>query len=416
MFTKPHHHYHKKRRHISHFFRYSKDGVITGSADNDPSGIVTYTQVGAATGFSQLWLLLLSLPMLTVVEEMSARVGVVTKKGLNKVIAHHFGKKLGIFAAVVVSICNIATIGADVAAMASIGSIVSGISINILVVALTVFFGYFIIKENYQTLSRFLFLLTPIFLLYVATAIVVNPSWIEVFRNTFIPSGFAGSEYLVLAVALLGTTISPYLLFWQTTEEVEEHKTVPDLKDENKGVFFGMAYSHFIFYFIIVASGAVFFGNHVIIDTAQAAAEALKPLAGDWAFLLFSLGILGAGTIAVPVLASSTGYVVADTLDLQEGVSKPYKKAHGFYGVILASLVVGMVIALSGLNPMQMLIYSQVLNGILMPILLFLLIRVTSNKEIMGEHINSRLANGVGWLTVLVFILFDGALIWSFVS
>lgn len=410
MFKKEKHHYHKKRRHISHFFKYSKDGVITGSADNDPSGIVTYTQVGAATGFAQLWLLLLTLPMLTVVEEISARIGVVTKKGLSHVICDQFGHRIGVLAAVIVMIANTVTIGADIAAMAAVGEILSGVSSVILILVLVLGLAYFILKESYQSISRFLLLLTPVFLLYVGAAILANPDWLAVLRATLIPS-FGGMEYFTLAVALFGTTISPYLLYWQTTEEVEDHKTIADIKEESKGVFFGMAYSHLIFYFVVIAAGAVFFSQGAVIETAEQAALSLKPFVGELAFLFFSIGILGSGLLAVPVLSATTGYVISEAFHLNEGFNKPFKKAHGFYGVIIVSLLIGMGIALCGINPIKMLVYSQVLNGLLMPFLLIFLMIVSNKTEIMGKHTNSLIANIVGWATVAVMIVFDALMI-----
>lgn len=412
----PHRRSAKKRRHLKDYFKISKAGVITGAADNDPSGIVTYTQVGALTRFSQLWLMLLTIPMLIEIEEMSARVGVVTKHGLNSNIKKHFGLKVALSAGLIVLICNIATIGADIAGMAAVSGLLTGISWIYFIIPIALILGYVLVKENFKKVSRFLFLLTPVFFLYVITAFIISPPWREVLRSTFIPQLKFNFTYLMAAVALLGTTISPYLIFWQTTEEVEEKKTVKDLRQESKGVAWGMIFCNLIFYFIILTAGAVLFGHlEGGIKTAAEAASVFRPLAGDLAFLLFSLGILGSGIIAVPVLASSAAYVLADTLGWKEGLDKTLVQAKAFYLVIILALFLGVGLILLGLSPIQMLFYSQVLNGILVPILLILVLRICNSQKIMGPHINSRWDNFIGWGTVLVMSLFSILMFWQII-
>jgi Mn2+/Fe2+ NRAMP family transporter len=400
-------HHHKKRRHIRDYLMMAKDGVITGSADNDPSGIVTYTQVGAATRFSQLWLVLIAIPMLVVVEEMSARVGVVTKKGLNLVIRDQFGRFADLSAMILVIICNTATLGADMAGMAAVLGMLVGIHWTWFLIPVAAIILYFLIRQSYAVVSRLLFLITPIFLVYIVTGFIVNPPWREVVKSTFLPSVNFTPGFLAAAVALLGTTISAYLLFWQTTEEVEDHKTVGDLKEESYGVMAGMLYSSLVFYFIILCGGAVLFGKVKLIETAAQAATALKPLAGNLSYILFSVGILGSGLLAVPVLAMSTAYVVGDTLGWQEGIDKSFHKAKGFYLVMALSLTFGAAMSLFGLKPMLMLFYSQVLQGVLTPLLLILLILVANNSGIMGEHTNPRWSNIIGWITVIVMLSFS---------
>lgn len=407
---------HKRRRHIRDYFHIAKDGIITGAADNDPAGVVTYTQVGATVGFSQLWLMLLSLPLLTAVEEMSARVGVVTKHGLNAIISKYFGYRLALGVALIVVIANVATIGADIAGMAEVMGIFFKINFVYFILPLALILISLLLAENYQKMSRLFFILTPLFLLYVAAGFLTHPDWYQVIINTVVPKLKFDISYLALAVGLLGTTISPYLLFWQTTEEVEDRKTVKDLKDERVGVFWGMFYSHFVFYFIIVAAAAVLFGKIGSIETASQAALALKPVAGELAFFFFALAILISGFLAVPVLAATTAYVTADTFHWKEGLDKKLFQARGFYAVLIGALIFGGLLVGLGVNPVKMLVYSQILNGFLMPILLIILLKVTSNSQIMGKYTNGFWAKLFGWLGVLVFVVLDLLLIWQWIK
>lgn len=402
---------HKKRRSLKHYFYYIKDGVITGSADNDPAGLVTYTQVGALTGYSLLWLMVFTVPMLIVVEEMSARVGVVTKKGLNRVISDQFGKRVAIFAMALVIICNVATLGANLAGMSAVLGLLFGINWIYLLVPLGLFFILFLFKESYSKISRLLFILTPVFLVYVASAILSRPNWAEVVKNTLIPQISPTFIYLISAVALLGTTISAYLLFWQTEEEIEDKKTVSELKEESRGVRLGMIWGNLIFYFIIVAAATTLYGKTGDISTwtPETAAMALRGLGGDLPYILFSIGIVGAGLIAIPVLAMTTGYVVADTMGWKKESVEGAKthKAKGFYIVLSLSIIMGISLSLLGIRPMAMLFYSQVLQGILTPILLIFLVIITNSKAVMGKHTNGIWTNFIGWFTIVVMLGFS---------
>ncbi len=409
-------HQHKKRRHIRDYFVLTKDGVITGAADDDPSGIVTYIQVGALTRFSQLWLIFLTLPMLIVVEEMSARVGVITKKGLNLVIEEHFGRGWAWLAMVVVVICNTATLGADMAGMAAVIELFTGINFLWWLAPIALIILVILVRGGYALVSRVLFMISPILLVYIINVLLTKPDWAVIATATIIPSIKLNATFLSAAVALFGTTISAYLLFWQTNEEIEENKTVDDLKDEAWGVRFGMIFASVVFYFIILAGGIVLYGHVGLnVNTWSAAdiAIALKPLAGKLSYLLFSIGILGSGIVAVPVLALTTAYVVRDTLKWNEGMSDKLSKARGFYLVIGLSLAIGALLSLVGIRPMAMLFYSQVLQGVLTPVLLVFLILTSNNKAIMGRHTNSVWANVVGWATVTAMFGLSLAMFWQ---
>jgi Mn2+/Fe2+ NRAMP family transporter len=405
----------KKRRHIRDYFRLAKNGTITGAADNDPAGIVTYSQVGATTGFSLLWLMVLATPLLAAIEDMSARVGVVTKKSLIRLIDEKFGRKLVIFIAFIVAVCNIATIGADIAGMSEVLGILTNAPWFFFAILIAIFLSFLLIRGNYSIISRFFFLLTPIFLCYVVAALIVKPDLKAVLLGTINPFSGGGLSYWTLAVALLGTTLSPYLIFWQNTEEIEERKGVNDLENESLGVKTGMIYCNLISYFIIIATGAVLFQRGLSINTAQDAALALKPLAGEGAFYLFSTGLLGAGFLAVPILATSSAYIFSDIFHWKEGLDQKIWQARGFYLVLFLSLFLGLILGFLGLSPIKMLVYSQVLDGLLMPILIYFLIKIANNKQIMGQYINKKWVNFFGWLAFLIMLGFDIVLIGKWV-
>lgn len=403
----------RRRRSILDYFWRSRRGIITGAADNDPSGIVTYIQAGAAGGYLLLWLAPLAWPLLVAVEEMSARIGMVVKKGLSQVIRENFGSQWAWLIISIIIICNTITIGADIAAMSEVANILT----NLPIIALTLFFGllfiYVMYKKSYGAISRWLFILTPVFLLYVISAYLLNVDWVIALKNTFVPTiqSFQGN-LAMLAVGFLGTTITPFLLFWETTQEVEEKRNITHLAREKVGVATGMFFTQFITFFIVVAAAAAFAGNNHILQTARDAAMALKPF-GMLAFLLFSLGILGSGLIAIPVLSATTAYAFSENMNWDKGLSKSVPHAKGFYAIILLSILVGIIISLSGYNPIMMLFYSQVLNGILMPILLVLLLVICNSKKIMGQYVNRFWSNFLGILTILINITFIIMMFWK---
>jgi len=408
---------HKRRRSVFDYFRIRKAGIITGSADNDPSGIVTYTQAGAVAGTGLLWTMLAALPFLAVIEEMSARVGVVAKRGLNRVIAEKFGLRWATFAAMIVLICNIATISADLAGMSEVAYLISGVDKVYWVLLFGLVLLWLLLSKGYKIVSRYLLFITPIFLLYIISSFMVDAHWVSALRDTVVPNlQFLTKDKALLAVAIIGTTVSPYLIFWQTTEEIEDHKTVKDLDDETAGTISGMFWCQIITFFIIVSAAAVFFGQNKMIESAYEAAASLRPLAGDSAFLLFSIGILGSGALAIPVLAASTAYTVSDTFKWGGSLEKEQWKAQGFYGIVLLSMVIGTALAASNLNAIYIMVLSQALNGFLIPFLVFFLLRVSNDKKIMGEYTNRFWSNFIGWISFAFFIFFDLVLVWQMID
>jgi len=401
----------KKRRSILHFFWRSKSGVITGAADNDPSAIVTYTQTGAVAGLKLLWMALLAWPLLTVVEEMSARIGVVAKKGINAVIYDNYGKFWAYLVILVLLLVNTITLGADIAAMSDVAMVLTGIPEIIFILIFGGLFFLLLWKKGYQEVSRYLFILTPIFILYILSAFLLPVPWGEAIKNTFLPNlQLFNPSFMLVAVAFLGTTLTPAMIFWETSQEIEDGKTVDTLKRENTNVAFGMFYSQFITFFIIVAAAAAFAGQNHIVTTAREASVALKPL-GNASFILFSLGILGSGLISIPVIAASSGYMFAETFKMNHGLDKKVHEAKGFYLIMIFSLVIGVIIALLRFNPILALLYSQVLAGLLTPILLIFLLLISNSKKIMGNYTNRFWSNFFGIIAILVMIASDVALL-----
>lgn len=396
----------RRRRSILDYFWRSRRGIITGAADNDPAGIVTYIQTGAAGGYQLLWLVPLAWPLLVVIEEMSARIGLITRKGISQIIIENFGLNLAWLVTLIIVVCNTITIGADIAAMADVSKIVTGIPSIIFTLIFGALFIYIMYKNSFATISRFLFIITPVFLLYIISSYLLDINWFQAVRETFLPTfNTINGNLALLALGFMGTTITPFLVFWETTQEIENKQTPEHLKREKAGVIMGMFFTQFITFFIIVSAAAAFLGNNHLLTTAKDAALALKPF-GFWAFLLFSLGILGSGFIAIPVLSSTTAYTFSETMNWKRGLNKSFSHAKGFYWIIFLSIIVGIAISLLGYNPTLMLFYSQVLNGILMPILLIILLIICNSKKILGQYTNRFWSNFLGILTILINISF----------
>jgi NRAMP (natural resistance-associated macrophage protein)-like metal ion transporter len=393
-------------------------GIITGMADDDPAGIATFAVVGASTGFSLLWLVVLTVPMLYSVEEMSARIGIVTRRELQPMIIEHFGRGAGYVCAAIVVICNVATIAADIGGIASGIALLTGLNFRWFVVPIGLLLAYLLLAKGYKTVARILLLITPLFFLYVIDAVLARPDWGTVLSQTFLPHTSLTLTYLLAAVGLLGTTISPYLLYWQTTEEIEADYELPELKEARFDVGVGMLMSNVISYFVIVCTAAVLFPHPALrnVQTAAEAAVALRPLAGEFAFAIFAVGLIVVGLLAVPVLASSTAYVAAETLGKPFGLNQKFRSAPGFYLVIFAALAVGALADFAGLSPVQMLFYSQVLDGLLMPVLLYFLIRLADDPDHMGVHTSQPLVRWIGWATLVVMASFGIVTIYQFAT
>lgn len=387
-------------------------GVITGVADDDPSGIATYAQTGAVFGYSQLWLALFTYPFMVAIQEMCGRIGMVTGKGLAQVLKNHYSKKVLFGAVAVLAITNIVNIGADLGAMSSAIQLVLPFSFNYILIGLTLFTVFtqvFIPYRLYVTILKY-FALT--IFSYVVAAFFIKQDWSMVFFSTIVPHIEWNRTYLLNITAMLGTTISPYLFFWQASEEVEEELLDGKLRAMGKGVpkitktdvaqmrsdtAFGMLISNVVTFFIIItAAGTLGKEGITSITSASQVAASLEPLAGKSASLLFTLGIVGTGLLAIPVLAGSAAYAIAEAFGWKEGLGKTFKEAKGFYTVIILSTLIGVLVNLSSINPIVMLYYAAILNGLLAPILMILILLIANNKKILGKQTNGRLGNTLG--------------------
>jgi len=396
-------------------------GFITGAADDDPSGVATYSQTGAIFGYSQLWLALFSFPFMMVIQQMCGRIGMVTGKGLAGVINEHYSKPVLYFAVSLLVIANTINIGADLGAMATSAQMLLGLPPLFWLIFMT---GVIIVLEvfvTYKTYSKILKYLALTLFAYVLTAFIVKLDWSTILKSTVLPQFQFSEDYLLNVVAILGTTISPYLVFWQASQEVEEEivddkisdmgggapaVTAQNITDMNWDTIIGMFFSQAIMFFIIVTTAATLHANGITnIETASQAAEALRPVAGDLAYLLFAAGIIGTGLLAVPILAGSSAYAVAETIGLKEGLSNKAGRAPGFYGIIAASTLVGMSISLLGIDPIKALYYAAALNGLAAPPLMALVILIANDGNIMGKFVNKRAGNIMGWLIVLVMTI-----------
>ena len=391
----------KVKKPVSRFFH----GIITGAADNDPAGITTYSVVGATTGLTLLFLVPLSTVFLIVVQSICARIGDVKKKGLSSIIKETFGRPVAIIATFLLILANLTTMGADLSAIdTSFAILFPGINTLFFLPLITFFIWYVVFFKNYRFISKFLLVLALIFVSYIFSGIAAKPDWSVIFNSTFIPQISLQSRYWLMAVGFLGTTITPYLFFWQVSEEIEDKPSVKDVKQEIKDNAPGFIFSNLITYFIIISTATVLFTNKIGITNAQEAALALKPFLGAYASTLFALGIIGSGLLALPVLACSTAYAVAETFNWREGLSKKPSTARGFYTVLSATFFIALAISLLGINPIKILFYSQVFSGLLAPFLLILIMIIASSAQVMGKYKTGWGTNLLGWLTVLVML------------
>ncbi|PJE76157.1 iron transporter [Candidatus Uhrbacteria bacterium CG10_big_fil_rev_8_21_14_0_10_48_11] len=407
----------KKRHHrIRLLFRRLGPGFITGASDDDPSGIATYAQTGAQFGYGQLWTAFFSTPFMVAMQEMSGRIGLVTGKGLAGVLREHFSRPLLYCSVVILLVANVINIGADLGAMAAALKLIVGLPLLLWLlffVVLTVSLEIFI---PYRRYARYLKYLTLFLLAYIFTGALVTSDWGQVLKAAVTPHISLSREYLLNIVALLGTTISPYLFFWQANEEVEEevmHRTfrvrsLPKIgQKEVRSIGFdtivGMLFSNAIMFFIILTAAATLGANGIHqVDSAAQAAEALRPLAGNFTYLLFALGIIGTGLLAIPVLAGSASYAVSETFGWRTGLYRRFRQAHGFYGIIALATVVGLLVNFLPITPFEMLYYTAVLNGVLAPPLMVVILLIANNKDIMGEYTNSFTSNLFGGIVTLV--------------
>lgn len=421
----------KPVKEVKEYWKTLGPGLTTGAADDDPSGIATYSQMGASRGFNLIWLSLFSFPLMGAIQEMCARIGLTTGVGLATNIKRHFSKKILYFCTVLLLFANVFNIGADLGAMAkSTQLIFPGIGFAILVLGFALLSLCLQIFVSYKKYSKYLKYLALVLFAYVFSAFSVTINWGDVLKHLVIPSLSFSKDEIILICAAFGTTISPYLFFWQTSQEVEEQILKGEKTEEMRRAlntqenihkmridnWSGMFLSNLIMFFIIAASAATLFSSGIVnIETAADAALALRPFAGEFAFFLFTIGIVGVGLLAIPILAGSASYALSETFNWKEGLYRKLKRATSFYGVIIVAMILGIILNFVGLDPIKTLIYSAVFNGIISPVILFFIVRISGNGEIMGNFKNKKFTNIIGWFTVgLLFVVSIGTIIFLF--
>jgi NRAMP (natural resistance-associated macrophage protein)-like metal ion transporter len=395
-------------------------GLITGAADDDPSGIATYSQTGAQFGFAQLWTSLYQIPLLLAIQEACARIGAITGKGLAHVIKENNGKVIAAGVAFLVLIANTINIGADIGAIAASANLVVNVPVPILailaalmIIGLEVFVGY----KKYANILKWLGLAL---LAYPATALMVHEPWEQILVATLIPHVEFSFDFLFIVVGVFGTTISPYMFFWEASQEVEEEislhiigkegqkpvKTRQFLRNLRIDNAIGMVYAEVIQWFIIITTATVLFSHGIKnIGTAADAAKALEPFAGSYAKDVFAIGVVGIGLLAIPVLAGSASYALSETFGWKEGLYRKLADAKGFYAVIIVATLIGLAMNFAGINPISALVFTAVFNGVAAVPLIYIIARINSSKKILGKNKGGILSRSLVWLTFAVMTI-----------
>ena len=406
-----------RQRGLQQFLKELGPGLVTGAADDDPSGISTYSVAGASYGYATLWTALLSFPLMAAVQLMCARLGMVTGCGLASVIRTRYSRSVLWFACGLVIVANVFNIGADLGGMADAMQMITGIHAYYWNPFFAALITGLMLWTSYRIMARIFKWLTLVLFAYIITAFLARPDWGAVIRATFVPHIEWRGDYIAVLVGILGTTISPYLFFWQAAQEVEEDRdhgkttltqrrgaTNKELRVAKTDVITGMLLSNLVMYFLILTTAATLNVHGVKnIETAKQAAEALQPLAGKGAYWLFTLGLVGTGMLAVPVLAGSCAYAIAEGAKWRSASLnlKPHL-ARKFYAVIGIAIFVGLAFDFAGFNAVKMLFWSAILNGLLAPPLVVMVVLLTSDHKVMGDRVNSRSMQTLGWTCAVI--------------
>ncbi len=405
-------------------------GLTTGASDDDPSGIATYSQTGAQYGFQLLWLAAFTFPLMAVIQEMCARIGLVTGRGLAGNIRVHFGRKILYMSTLFLFAANTFNIGADIGAMASAVQLIAPkIDFALLVIGFTVFILLLQIFTPYVTYARYLKWLALVLFAYILSSVLAHPDWNTVLKYSALPHITFSKQQILLICAIMGTTITPYLFFWQTSQEVEEEIAAgqttlksrmgsepAQIKKMRIDVWSGMFLSNIVMFFIIAACASVLFKHGITnITSAAQAAQALRPFAGNATFWLFAIGIVGMSLLAIPVMAGASAYAISESIGKRQGLNSSLKQASAFYGVIIISMLLGLCMNFVGINPIKALIYSAVLNGVVAPVILILIILIARDSHIMGDWKNGKLSTGFGWLLTAIMAVTGLAAIYTLI-
>jgi len=412
---------------IIRFWKKLGPGLVTGASDDDPSGITTYSQAGAQFGLSTLWTALITFPLMAAVQEMCARIGMVTSKGLTGTLKEHYSKPILYLMLLFSFPAILMNIGANIAGMGAVGNMLfPSVNAGFFSVSFTVMLMGIFVFLPYRKFAALLKYLCVVLLVYLIVPFLYKQDFLSILKGTFIPNIAFTKEFVGILVAILGTTISPYLFFWQATMVSEDRnlkrkKIIVDkmvLDDLKQDVNFGMLFSNVIMFFIILTSGTVLFNAGINkIDTVEQAALSLRPLAGDSAYLLFAIGIIGTGLLAIPVLCGCLSYIVSETFGWEKGLNKKFHQAKAFYSITIISLLLGLLMNYVGISPVQALLWSAILYGITAPVLILIILNIANNKEVMGEFTNNNKSNFLGYTAftlmsvaalTLIYLQFSG--------
>ena len=412
----------KFKNKLTRFWKILGPGLVTGASDDDPSGIATYSQAGAAYGLSTLWTALIAFPLMAAIQQMCARIGLVTSHGLTGALKQNYPRPVLYLMLLFSFPAIVMNIGADIAGMGAVGNLLfPSIDATFFSVFFTILLLGLIIYLPYQKIATILKYLCVVMLVYFIVPFLCQQNLTQIFKATFIPSLKFNKEFMGILVGILGTTISPYLFFWQASMEVEErnksekHLIVNKkvIHEINEDVDFGMGFSGFVMYFIILTTGTVLYNGGVHqIDTVEQAASALKPLAGNLAYFLFAVGIIGTGLIAIPVLSGSLSYIITETFGWEQGLDKKFHEAKAFYVIIAISLLLGLSLNYIGISPIKALIYTAILYGLTAPVLIAIILHISNNKKVMGRFTNSTISNILGFAALLIMTAAAVALIY----
>jgi Mn2+/Fe2+ NRAMP family transporter len=393
------------RKRLGLFLAVMGPGIVTAFADNDAGGIATYAAAGAKYGYGLLFIVLISSICLAIAQEISARTGAVTGRGLSDLIRELFGVKWTFFAMSVLLIANIGTTASEFSGIATSFEIF-GVSKYIAVPIMAVLIWWLVLKADYGKIEKIFLVLCATFFSYVVSGVIVDPPWGEVLVASITPSFSRDTDFLIMAIGVIGTTITPWGQFYLQASIVDKGITAEDYKYTFWDVMFGAFFTWLIAFFIIVATAATLYVNQISIETVKDAALALKPMAGEYASMLFSFGLLGASMLAAFILPLSTAYAVCEALGFERGVSKTYKEAPAFFGLYTALIVIGAGLVLwPDLSLYQVMLTSQVINGVLLPPILIFMVLIANNKNIMGNYVNSSWYNVVSWTFTVVLII-----------
>jgi len=411
---------------LKRFWKILGPGLITGASDDDPSGIATYSQAGAAYGLSTLWTGIIAFPLMASIQQMCAKIGLVTSLGLTGALKKNYPRPVLYLMLLFSFPAIVMNIGADIAGMGAVGNLLfPSVEATYFSVVFTIILLGLIIYLPYQKIAATLKYLCIVLLVYLIVPFLYKQDWLAVAKATFIPTIAFNKDFISIIVGILGTTISPYLFFWQATMEVEEmnHKKKHLMVDKKiihemkQDVDFGMSFSGLVMYFIILTTGTVLFNGGIHqIHTVEQAAMALKPLAGDLAYLLFAIGVIGTGLLAIPVLSGSLSYIITETFGWEQGLDKKFHEAKAFYAVIAISLVLGLSLNYIGISPIKALIYTAILYGMTAPILIAIILHICNNKKVMGDFTNSKKSNILGFSALIIMTVSALVLIYFQIS